>query len=173
MRRALLVPIVMLGLWQAAPAFAQSVEDVDRAEQVVDTIWAQTPLSFRKALFVTGDPGGFGIYSARPDVPFKKGEKLVVYAEPVGYGWKDNGDGTYSFGFDVDLSIKSPDGTETVQKNFSHLVLSSHAKNHEFMLTLTLNVDGAGPGKYLLQYTTHDIASNKSAVISLPFTIAD
>ena len=51
------------------------------------------------------------------------------------------------------------------------VALTSHAKNHEFMLAITLDLTGADPGKYVLEYTTRDIASDKSAVISLPFSI--
>ena len=173
MRLTVLGSLVFLVLMQPVPLLAQSLDDVAKAEAAVDDVWGKTPLSFTHALFVAGAPAGFGIYTARPDGPFKAGEKLIVYAEPVGYGWKDKGDGTYDFGFDVDLALKSPDGTVlTQQKSFAHLPINSHAKNHEFMLTLTLDVTGADPGQYVLEYTVHDLASNKSAVISLPFTLA-
>ena len=36
------------------------------------------------------EPGGFGVYAERSN-EFKSGEKLVTYAEPVGYGWKELG----------------------------------------------------------------------------------
>lgn len=172
MRLATLASIALLSLLQSAPVFAQSLDDIVKAEKAVDTVWAQAPLRYRQAFFVTEVPTGFGMYSARPDAPFKAGEKLIVYAEPAGYGWKDNGDGTFTFGFDIDLSVKSPDGKELVtKKDFSHVALTSHAKNHEFMLAITLDLTGADPGKYVLEYTTRDIASDKSAVISLPFSI--
>jgi hypothetical protein len=172
MRRALLVSLAALSLLQAAPAIAQNLGDIDKAEKAVDAVWAQGPLRFRQAFFVSEPPAGFGIYTARPDTPFKPGEKLIVYAEPVGFGWKDNGDGTYNLGFNVDLSIKSADGTELgKQENFSKAVVTSHTRNHEFMLVITLDLSGADPGKYVVDYTVHDIASPKSALISLPFAI--
>ena len=61
-------------------------------------------------MFVAGHPDGFGQYVERPNNAFKKGEKLVTYAEPVGYGWKDIGNGLYEFGFKVDFLLKTPDG---------------------------------------------------------------
>ncbi|MDR3475657.1 MAG: hypothetical protein P4M09_28755 [Devosia sp.] len=173
MRRALLAGFAVLSLLYATPAPAQNLNDIDKAEKALDSAWAQGPLRFRQAFFVSTPPAGFGIYEARPDAPFKKGEKLIVYAEPVGYGWKDNGDGTYNLGFDVDLAVKGADGTELAkQPNFAHLSLTSHARNHEFMLVITLDLTGADPGKYVVEYTAHDIASPKSAVISLPFSVA-
>ena len=55
--------------------------------------------------------------------------------------------------------------------DFSKLALTSHAKNHEFMVTLTLDLTGADPGDYIASYTLRDIASDKSTVINLPFSI--
>ena len=174
MRFAMTAAFLALTALGATPALAQSLDDIVRAEKAVDAAWQQSPLRFRQAFFVAEPPTGFGIYKTRPDQTFKVGEKLIAYAEPVGYGWKANDDGTNTFGFDIDLSVKSPDGKELFkQANFSHLALTSHAKNHEFMLALTLDLTGADPGSYVLEYTARDIASDKSAVISLPFKLTN
>ena len=166
---AALLAVVALSV---SPALARDLDAIAKAEATLDDAWAQSPLAVRQAFFVNGDPTGYGVYEARPDSKFKQGEKLVAYAEPVGYGWKANGDGTYTFGFNVDLTIKSGDGKELMQKpDFSKLALTSHAKNHEFMVTLTLDLTGADPGDYIASYTLRDIASDKSTVINLPFSI--
>lgn len=158
---------------QAGSAAAQSLDDIDKAEKALDAAWEKAPLSIRQAHFVNGDPAGFGVYEARPDSTFRPGEKLVIYAEPVAYGWKSNDDGTFTFGFDIDLTLKSADGTELLKKpNFGHLVITSHAKNREFLLKLSLDVTGADPGNYLLEYAVRDITSAKSTVISEPFSIS-
>ena len=171
MRFAFAGTIALVALLQAAPVMAQSLADITKAQQAVDDAWTKSPLQFQQAFFVSAEPTGYGIYQKRDDEPFKTGEKLVVYAEPVGYGWKDNGDGTFTFGFDIDLTLKSADGKVlNSQSNFSHVALTSHARNHEFMLEITLDLTGADPGSYVLEYTTHDIASSKTADISLPFT---
>jgi hypothetical protein len=39
-------------------------------------------------------------------------------------------------------------------------------------MSLNLDLDGAPPGGYVVQYTLDDIASAKSGQLSLPFTIA-
>jgi hypothetical protein len=39
------------------------------------------------------------------------------------------------------------------------------------MVTLTMNVSGAPAGDYVLEYKLRDLASDKSAVINLPFQI--
>jgi hypothetical protein len=155
-------------------AAAQSLGDIERAEATVIEAWRQTPLAFRTAVIVDAPPQGFGIYHERAHNEFAPGEPIVIYAEPVGYAWRENPDGAYTFGFDVDLLLKTSDGAIVGgQENFQHLELTSRARNREFMLTLTLTVDGAPPGDYIVEYTTRDIASDKAGVISLPFSIVE
>ena len=128
----------------------------------------------RKAVFVAKHPDGFGQYAKRDNAVFKPGEKLVAYIEPVGYGWKDIGNGQYEFGFKVDFLIKSPDGKILAgQQDFADLKEISLARNREFMVVLTLNVSGAEPGDYVVEYTLRDRTSAKSTSFNLPFKIAE
>ncbi|MHB1103949.1 MAG: hypothetical protein ACYC0C_14485 [Devosia sp.] len=167
---ALAATLLALG---AAPAFAQSIEAIDAADAAVFAAWEQTPLSFRNTQFVT-EATTFGIYTPKADSTFKQGESLLVYAEPVGYGFKDNGDGTYAFGVNIDLSVKDASGAVVAeQANFAEAILASRARNREFIVSITLELSGAPAGDYVLEYTAHDIASDESGVISLPFTIAE
>lgn len=155
-------------------ATAQTLDDIELAEEAVIDAWRLTPLTFRTAVIVDAPPQGFGVYRERANNEFAPGEPIVIYAEPVGYSWRENPDGAYTFGFDVDLLLKTTDGAIVGgQENFQHLELTSRARNREFMLTLTLTVDGAPPGDYVVEYTTRDIASDKTAVISLPFSIVE
>ena len=163
---ALLLPLLV------GTAEAQSLVEIEKAESAVIAVWEMTPLTFRRALFVT-EANGFGVYRERPAGPFTGGEPLLVYAEPVGYSFKDNEDGTYAFGFDVDLIVKTSTGKIVAgQDNFQKLMLVSRAKNREFMLTLTLDLQDAPPGDYIVEYRTKDAFGPKVATISLPFSIA-
>lgn len=166
--------IMLAALGVATGVHAQSLEAIDRADEAVWQAWNATPLTVRRAVFVSEAPQGFGVYKERPGSTFKPGEPLIVYAEPVGYAWKDNGDGTYVFGFNVDLILKSSTG-EIVggQENFQKLELTSKARNREFMLTLTLDVNNAPPGDYVVEYRIHDINSDKVGTMSLPFTVGN
>lgn len=156
----------------AAPALAQTVEAVEAADAAVLAVWEQTPLTFRNAQFVA-EATTFGIYTPRADSTFKQGETLLVYAEPVGYGWKDNGDGTYAFGVDIDLAVKDSSGAVVAeQPGFASATLTSRARNREFIVSISLDLSGAPAGDYTLEYTAHDIASDETALITLPFTIA-
>lgn len=150
----------------------QDLAAIEKAEAAVVAVWLAAPVTFRRALFVAEPPLGFGIYKERQGRVFGPGEPLVVYAEPVGYGWLENADATFTFGFAVDLLVKTAAGKVVAgQENFRRLELTSRARNREFMLTLTLEIEGAPPGDYVLEYRTRDIASDKAGVISLPFTI--
>ena len=96
------VLISVLAAAAGGAARAQSLEEIDRREAAVVEAWQKTPLTFRHAVFVSGRPKGFGQFVERKSNVFKPGEKLVAYVEPVGYGWKDIGDGHVEFGFDVE-----------------------------------------------------------------------
>jgi hypothetical protein len=156
----------------SAPAMAQSLEAITQAEEAVYAAWEATPLTFREALFVTNDEAQFGDYEARPDAVFAQGEPIIVYAEPVGFGWIEEGEG-YRFGFDIDLRILSPEGTVLLnQPDFLAVAQESRARTRDFLLMMTLDLSGAEPGNYRLEYTVRDIASEKSAPIALDFSIA-
>lgn len=166
-----LAAIVTFGV---VPACAQSLDAIERAENGVMEAWAAAPLTFRRTIFVSEPPQAFGVFSERKDALFANGEPIVVYAEPVGYAWQENGDGTYTFGFDVDLLVKTADGQIVGgQENFDRLEFTSRVRNREFMLTLTLDLSGAPPDDYVLQYRVRDIASDKAGTISLPFSLAE
>ena len=154
-------------------AQAQTLQDVEKREAAVMEAWNATPLTIRRVIFVDGHPDGFGQSVERSNNVFKKGDKLVTYAEPVGYGFKDIGGGLYQFGFKVDFLVKMPDGKVMGgQENFAELALKSHAQNREFNVLLNLSLSDIAPGDYVIEYKLRDIASNKSLTISQPFKIA-
>src|SRR5580704_1854003 len=151
----------------------RGVKPMMRAMLAVLGAWEKTPLTVRRALFVSDHPHGFGLYQERASNVFKPGEALVTYAEPVGYGAKDAGNGLLEFGFAVDFLIKSPDGQIlTGQQDFARLAQQSHVRNLEFMLLLTLNVTGAPSGDYVVEYKLRDISGDKTTSFELPFKIA-
>src|SRR5215210_7551160 len=162
--------LLLAGLMSAG--LGQSLQDVEKAQAALIAAWEKTPLTVRRVIFVAKKAQGFGQYEERSSNVFKAGEPLIAYAEPVGYGWKDIGNGMFEFGFAVDFLIKSPDGKILAgQQDFARLAERSHARNLEFMVTLTLNVTGAPPGDYVVEYKMRDIASEKSTTFELPFKI--
>ena len=171
MLRVILLICTILSV--ASAVEAQSLQEIDRRYASLLEAWEKTPLTVRRTLFVAGHPQGFGLYQERASNVFKPGEALVTYAEPVGYGAKDAGNGLLEFGFAVDFLIKSPDGQIlTGQQDFARLTQQSHVRNLEFMLLLTLNVTGAPAGDYVVEYKLRDISGDKSTSFELPFKIA-
>lgn len=169
MMASLIVLIASVGAGQA-----QTLQEIERRDAAVVEAWNAAPLAVQHVVFVAQHPDGFGQYVARPDNVFKPGEKLVSYAEPVGYAWKDIGNSQYQFGFAVDFLIKTPTGQILAgQQDFANLSEKSHARNREFMLTLTMTLTGAAAGDYVLEYKLRDVASSKSVTFDQPFKIAE
>ncbi|HEY9013019.1 MAG TPA: hypothetical protein VIN06_18590 [Devosia sp.] len=162
-----------LAVFGAAPASAQTLDALVAAEQQVAAAWDALPLTFRKTLFATGIEA-YGVYTPKDGSTFAPGEQIVVYAEPVGYGYRTNADGTFGFGFNFDLVVKTKDGEIVAGKDqFATFELTSNAQNREFLVSLTLTLNEAPAGDYVLEYLAHDIASDETATISMPFTISE
>lgn len=172
MRYALVFSLVAIVFCNAA--HAQSLEELDKREAAVLEAWNATPLTVRRAIFVQAAPDVYGDYVERPNNVFKKGEALITYAEPVGYGWKDIGGGFYQFGFKVDFLVKTADGKIVGgQENFADLVKKSRTHLRDFMVTLNLSLGNTAPGDYLVEYKLRDIAGDKTYTISQPFKIVE
>lgn len=171
MLRALTLLSIALSL-TAQGAGAQSLEDLARREAALIEAWEKLPLTVRRAVFVAERPTGFGMYAQRRDSVFKPGEPLVIYAEPVGYGWKDAGNGQFDFGLDTGFVIKRRSGEVLGgNQNFGKLAWVSHVRNREVMVNLTLNVTGLPPGDYVVEFQLRDITGSKTASFELPFQI--
>jgi len=136
-------------------------------------VWEGGPLLFRKSLFVSGDPGGFGIYNPRPDNVFNKGEKLVIYVEPVGFTWQPK-DGLNHALLVADLIVKDGEGTVVAQQEgFGTFTFDSHERNMEVMSVLTVDFTDAPVGKYIADLKFNDKLGDKSASFELPFEIKE
>jgi len=171
--------IPTFGLWSVIAliagcqfAYSQSLDEINKREQAVFEAWEKTPLTTQRALFVTEESKAFGIYSPRSSSRFKAGEPIIVYAEPIGFGWNSIEDDQFEFGFNVDLAVKTAAG-ETVarQDNFGKMAMKSRHRNREFMIHLTLHLNDAPPGDYLVNYKLHDLGTDKTTTLELPFTI--
>src|SRR5260221_10718945 len=87
--------IPTFGLWSVIAliagcqlAYSQSLDEINKREQAVVEAWEKTPLTIQRALFVAEEPKAYGIYTPRSSSRFKAGEPIIVYAEPIGFGWK-------------------------------------------------------------------------------------
>ena len=147
------------------------IEAIAALDQAADTLWEQAPLTFRRALWVAGPPNGFGAYNRRETDAYAAGDQMIVYAEPVGFGWAKSGD-IWQTNLAVDLAIKTKDGEVLInQPDFQKLAVASRLRNREFIATLTLTLNGIHPGEYIADTTFRDQVTGKTGTMSLPFVI--
>ena len=156
----------------AATGDAVSAHDIMRS--AISDFSEALPLSIGKAVFVTADPKGYGMYSPKEGPSFKPGESLVSYVEPVGLTWKPAPEnGRIQAHFSVDLDILSSTGEVLAsQKAFGDFTFNGFFRNQEIYATLTTDVNGAAAGDYVLRFRFNDLNSGESASVDQKFTIA-
>ena len=149
------------------------IEAIAALDTATDSLWEQTPLTFRRALWVAGPPNGFGAYNPRETNVYAAGDQMIIYAEPVGFGWSKTGD-IWQMNMAADLAIKSKEGEVLLTKEeFQKLQIASRVRNREFMATLTLTLTGIPAGEYIADTTFRDQVSGKQGTMSLPFVIKE
>lgn len=149
-----------------------AVKALASVEAAFNAVWDRAPLGFSEALFVSGKPEGFGIYEARTGNVFKAGEDMLVYAEPFGFGYGEDGEG-FRITFDADYELRNARGQiMTAQSGFAVLDTATRRRNKEFQVFVTYSFAGLKPGDYVLVTTLRDRNSDKKGSFELPFTIA-
>ncbi len=176
----------------AHPALARPIADgAAQAEQAItagdakgaiaafdgatDAFWNAVPLAFRVATFATGI-SGFGQYTPVGDATFHAGDAVSIYLEPVGYGFlpADSGSG-YAVRYRTGIEIRTPGGLILGKTDdFGTAEWTGEAKSHEVQAVVAVTLPAAlKPGSYLLLLTLTDVATQKQATTTLPFTIAE
>lgn len=165
--------VLALSLLLPAPAWAQSsLTAFEAARQALLAIWAELPLTVRNATLTETPAPSYGNYTPRASSEYRAGEQIHVYVEVLGYGWKDNGDGTQSELLDADLNLLNSQGTTVAtQPKFLSADIKSRARLLETFLTLDATLTSFDPGAYKLQYVLHDRAGGKDATFEVPITL--
>ena len=145
------------------------------ADALYGMVWdATTDILFRNVVLVTEPAAGVGIYNPRANETYKLGEPIIIYAEPVGFGYGAPSDGLISIGFAVDLKVINAAGEVLGEiPNLTEVSLESRFKNREFLTNLTYNLDGITPGRYVLQTTLRDKNSGKSGTFDNTIEIVE
>jgi hypothetical protein len=153
-----------------AGKFEEAMKALEAAQ---DGLWLKSPLLFRRALFSAGEPSGFGMYDPRDDNTFKRSEPLIIYAEPMGYGYGREGS-LYLISLGLDFVITDTAGnTVASQENFGKLTFRSRFPNKEFMAKVTYDFSKLPVGDYSVLTRARDQYSDKSAEFTLPFKLVD
>jgi hypothetical protein len=155
------------------PARAEaSLTAYEASRAALLAIWDELPLTIRNVALTEGAPGGYGDYTVHEGNSFKPGETIHIYAEVLGYGWRDNGDGTVSKLLDADLALVDASGATVASKQgFVTTDVRSREKLLESDLAFNVTLTAFQPGAYKLQFTVHDRASGKDAVFDVPVTL--
>jgi hypothetical protein len=156
---------------EAQAKAGRHLEAVETLRRAMGVLTDNGPLVLRHVQFIAERPAGFGIYRPRPNNVFRAGEPLIIYAEPVGVGWRTKGDTNQAL-IATDFEIRTADGKILGgRKDFGRFEFSSHDRNQEIMTHLTITLTGAPVGNYIVEATYRDQINNKSAKLELPFEI--
>jgi hypothetical protein len=149
----------------------QHLEAAETLRRAINVLMAQGPLMLRRVQFIAEAPKGFGAYQPRASNVFRPGEPLIVYAEPVGVGWRTINE-THNALIVADFEIRTTDGKILGgQRDFGRFEFASRDQNQEIMTHLTIKLSGAPAGKYVFGATYRDQVNGKSASLELPFEI--
>ncbi len=161
--------ILVLG----GPAVADStLAQYDAARAALLAVWDGLPLTARNVTLIAEAAPAYGDYTPHQGNSYGPNAPIHVYAEIVGYGWKDNGDGTLSELLDADLNLLDKAGTLLgQQQGFLNVDIQSRNKQLETYLNLQATLASVEPGDYQLQFVLHDRAGGKTATFAVPVTI--
>ena len=145
------------------------------ADEMKGALWDQLPgITFLSAFPVTERSAGYGLYNPRENVLYKQGEPIQLYAEPVGFGYGDGGEGIVKVGFYVDLQVMGQDGQELANMaGITEIDYAVRARVREFAADVTYNFEGLGPGKYRLITTLRDKNSAKTGSFDTDIEVTD
>jgi hypothetical protein len=130
--------------------------------------WEQSNFSSEFATFVIPNTvNGYGIYDEHRSNIFKPGEPIVLYVEPIGFTHKkltdESGNALYNVKLIPSVIISSAIDNKSASIDFPPFAFTSHRKNTEAELTITVTQNTPIPeGEYKILYTIKDAQSNKS-----------
>ena len=145
------------------------------ARSLLAGLWEAAPgIDFTEVVPETERSAGFGLYNPRPDTRYAQGEPVMIYVEPVGFGYGAGGEGIYLVGFYVDLQVLGADGNELANAvNITQLDHATRARVQEFGTDVIYNFNGLKPGKYRLVTTLRDKNSAKTGSFDLDIEVTD
>eukprot|EP00903_Cladosiphon_okamuranus_P001068 g1066.t1 len=121
-----------------------------------DQAWTASGLAFTMVTFTDGAATGYGQYNPRGNTVFTDQEALTVYAEPVGYGFKQDGD-TYSYELTASFKLLNLSGQVLAeQENFATFAGTGRTKKRELSAALTFQFSGLPVGEYQLEARFED-----------------
>lgn len=147
------------------------LEAVTSLRQAITYVWERMPLTVKKTALVSVPAPSYGLFDHRPDNVFKTGDKVLIYAEPVGYRFARAEKGL-QFGIACDLAVISKQGKVLGgQNNFGKWVMNCGEPMFEFFMNLTITLTEFPPGEYNLVLTFRDLVGKGQTSIKQPIVV--
>lgn len=155
-------------------AAGQSDAAIKATQGLFDQVWNSVgTVGFTNALLVSEPSAGYGMFKPRVDAKYKKGESILVYAEPFGFGYGKTADGAFDMGFAIDLKVSTEAGEVLAEvPDVMQLDLTSGFRNKEFQANITYDLTGLEAGRYVLHTVFRDKNSDRSGAFDLTIEIA-
>ncbi|MTI00626.1 hypothetical protein [Roseibium sp. RKSG952] len=155
----------------SAPAVPGPDKDFKAAYEAYERAWAASDLVFTEATFTAAPAKGYGLYTPRETAAFSPAEPLMIYAEPVGFGFVKTDDRA-TYDLSVGFRLLNATGQVLVQdERFTSYTQSGRDARHELSTALTFQFEGLPAGAYELEATYRDEVDGKTGSFTLPFTI--
>jgi hypothetical protein len=163
------------GQIEAKLATGDAIGALDGARGLLGLVWDQGPqLSFGQALLVAENATGYGVFNPRSSIVFKKGEPILIYCEPMGFGYGSPGEGLFSVNFIIDLQVLDASGNQLANaEGATEYNMTSRHQNREVQANITYNLDGIPVGQYTLITTLRDKNSTKSGSFQTAIEIVE
>ena len=160
---------------EAKLAAGDAVGALGNAWDLLALVWDQGPsLSFGQALLVQESATGYGVFNPRSSIIFKKGEPILIYCEPFGFGYGSPGEGLNSVNFIVDLQVLDASGNQlALAEGATEYNMTSRHQNREVQANITYSLDGIPVGRYTLITTLRDKNSARSGAFQTAIEITE
>lgn len=148
---------------------------LDAARDFYTAVWDQSPvIGFTRSALVAENATGFGVYNPRQNNVFKKGDPILIYCEPYGFGYGNAGEGLFSVNFIVDLQVLDVTGNQLANApGATEYNMISRHQNKEVQANITYSLDGIPVGQYTLITTLRDKNSTKSGSFQTAIEITE
>ena len=148
---------------------------LDAARDFFTSVWDQSPgIGFATSSLVAENATGYGVYNPRQNNVFKKGDPILIYCEPYGFGYGTAGEGLFSVNFIVDLQVLDATGNQLANApGATEYNMISRHQNKEVQANITYSLDGIPVGQYTLITTLRDKNSTKSGSFQTAIEITE
>lgn len=153
---------------------AAALERLERHKAAELALWrTMETMSLRQGLLVSEEPSSYGAYKPREDNRFRRGEPIIIYAEPVGHTILEE-NGLYRIALTADYALLDGVGTLLAgQRDIGSWKMESHRPLLEFMLFFTYDFSDFPAGTYILETVVKDDFSDRSLKIDTPIVIVE